>query len=247
MYLAGLPGSSGHLARLGAGDVEPASGERAADRGVGPPPWPKQLEPQLMPSSWRIGPLTMTMGAQECVVASVPCKLYSGSSTPRIAAVTTGKIFRLAAGHHRVAARLWSRHDLARRHGRKGAVCRRAPSRRTRHFLPRSARRAACRRSSLLGGDSLNVSTSRSRSDDFLHRPCPHVLVASDIPWCGFDAFTQLVAFRPPSDASPRSIAVRPCAPLAWPEPAGLNVSCGDHVGRDAALLEFDAVVETPR
>src|SRR4029079_1087010 len=54
-------------------------------------PWPKQFEPQLTLISLRIGPLIMTIGAQECVVANVPCRLYSGSSTPRIAAVTAGK------------------------------------------------------------------------------------------------------------------------------------------------------------
>ena len=59
-----------------------------------------------MPSSWRIGPLTMTMGAQECVVASVPCRLYSGSSTPRIAAVTTGKYSGLQPAITALAARL---------------------------------------------------------------------------------------------------------------------------------------------
>src|SRR5436190_9613078 len=68
-------------------------------------PWPKQLEPQLMSSSLRIGPLTMTIGAQECVVASVPCRLYSGSSTPRIAAVATGKYSGLQPAMTALAAR----------------------------------------------------------------------------------------------------------------------------------------------
>ena len=60
-----------------------------------------------MLSSWRIGPLTMTIGAQECVVASVPWRLYSGSSTPRSAAVTTGKYSGLQPAITALAASAW--------------------------------------------------------------------------------------------------------------------------------------------
>src|SRR5689334_14322284 len=70
-------------------------------------PWPKQFEPQLMLSSLRIGPLTMTIGAQECVVARVPCRLYSGSSTPRSAAVATGKYSGLQPAITALAASAW--------------------------------------------------------------------------------------------------------------------------------------------
>src|SRR5688572_25421069 len=70
-------------------------------------PWPKQFEPQLTLSSLRIGPLIMTIGAQECVVASVPCRLKSGSSTLRNAAVTTGKYSGLQPAITALAAIAW--------------------------------------------------------------------------------------------------------------------------------------------
>ena len=50
----------------------------------------------------------MTIGAQECVVASVPCRLYSGSSTPRRAAVTTGKYSGLQPAITALAASAWT-------------------------------------------------------------------------------------------------------------------------------------------
>ena len=53
-------------------------------------PWPKQLDEKLISISFRIGPLNITIGAQECVVAKLPCKLYSGSRTARAAAKTAG-------------------------------------------------------------------------------------------------------------------------------------------------------------
>src|SRR5580692_10113299 len=107
VYLAGLPwverSISPGLAPAMLSSIRPSARPIVA---LGRQPWPKQLEPQLMPSSCRIGPLTMTMGAQECVVASVPCRLYSGSSTPRIAAVTTGKYSGLQPAITALAARL---------------------------------------------------------------------------------------------------------------------------------------------
>ena len=72
-------------------------------------PWPSALPPLFMPMRFAIGPLTMMTGPENHSVASRPCMENRGSSAVSITASTTGKVFRAAAGHHRVGGGLLHR------------------------------------------------------------------------------------------------------------------------------------------
>jgi hypothetical protein len=62
-----------------------------------------------------------------------------------------------------------------------------------------------------------------------------------------FDAFTQLVGVQPADRMLDHDQPRFDLARLGLRQHERLERLSGDHVGRDAALLEFDAVVETPR
>ena len=64
---------------------------------------------------------------------------------------------------------------------------------------------------------------------------------------CRFDAFPELVGVQAADRMLHDDQPGLDLAGLGLRQNQRLERLSGDHVGRDAALLEFDAVVETPR